>query len=164
MNDHHKIYEITDLKQLYKMFHAGCGTFFIVNSAANRKFTLQFKHNNKLGKHNLFYSDIHVCFNDGLKFHLGRYNFKYQFFQLSDETMNYNYERLNLFVRSFKFVRDRITGNVGFPEENYRVFYDGTCCRCGKRLVNLESIKVGFGPDCESILSEEKVLQLGIPM
>lgn len=50
-------------------------------------------------------------------------------------------------VKVLNWVLQKIYMNETLPN-GYRVYHEGRCCRCGRRLTDPASIEVGMGPDC----------------
>lgn len=49
--------------------------------------------------------------------------------------------------RAWRWFFERVSAGRDLPEE-LRVYHEGRCCRCGRKLTVPESVRTGFGPEC----------------
>jgi len=60
----------------------------------------------------------------------------------SKKSISNKWVRYNVFVWAWRHIRN------GSMPKTMAIYHENTCCRCGRKLTNPKSIKLGIGPEC----------------
>lgn len=134
------------------LFFAGRAVITLLNRAANTHITLKVRQlkdrEDRSKKLPIFYVYVSLL-NDG---ETGK-RFAATYFQ---QTMSYKLGRdiqpTDQIARVMAFVQQALKNPTILTQKGVSVMHEGTCCRCARPLTHPESIDVGFGPECWSII------------
>lgn len=52
-------------------------------------------------------------------------------------------------VKGVLYIEKLRKNQISLHKSLMKIYHEGTCARCGRRLINKESIEIGFGPKCK---------------
>lgn len=129
--------------------------------AGNATITLQ---SGKTGKHYTYqvkrYRDQELYFirllkgpnnNEDYKY-IGTYRLQFNKFIPAKPHNSMPGDTLPSAIRAIEYLFDKLYDKP----DNLLVFHEGRCARCGRKLTTPESIKSGYGPECQAYVEERK--------
>lgn len=160
---------VESFETLRHMWFGGAGEFGFVNLKAMRTFMLKFVPIKRFMRRTNE-SVVWCCFiHTSVEYpqpnyaKIGKYNFDTNAFSLASTQPYVSKDVLDLLLMSFDWAKKHIYHNESFVFSEpwkHETLVKATCCRCGLDLSRDDSVKRGYGDECESFVTKQLPRQL----
>lgn len=142
--------ELTNLPNaLLKYIHGGRGIVTLENSLNNKHHTYEFRRPNNPDEFPPEIMFVYTLVKDNTWMYVGMYDKQTQMFRL---TRYSKFQKKSEIVRGVSFILKKIKSIANDPNNVMKIYHEGVCAICGKKLTTPKSIQFGIGPKCRKVL------------